>query len=149
MTFERTFHVGWGDLDSNSHMANTAYLDLCVDVRFMYFAEQGFSAQEFMRRRLGPVVLRDELDYYRELHLLDTVRINLLLVGISDDGSRFRIRNEFYRADGALAARVTTTGGWLDLAARRLVAPPAELAAVLGNLTRAEDYEDMPSSVKK
>ena len=23
MTFERTFHVGWGDLDSNSHMANT------------------------------------------------------------------------------------------------------------------------------
>lgn len=35
----------------------------------MYFSENGFSIQEFMRLRLGPVIIRDELDYYREVSL--------------------------------------------------------------------------------
>ena len=34
-------------------------------------------------------------------------------------------------ADGDLAARITSLGGWLDLAARKLVAPPEPLAAAL------------------
>jgi len=37
MPFERTFHVSWAQLDSNAHMANTAFLDMVVDVRFMFF----------------------------------------------------------------------------------------------------------------
>lgn len=53
--FAKTLYVGWGGLDSNAHMKNTAYLDKAVDVRMMYFQEQGFSAREFARLRLGPV----------------------------------------------------------------------------------------------
>ena len=146
--FTKTFHVRWADLDSNAHMANTAYLDLCVDVRMMYFAENGFPATEFDRRRIGPVVSRDEIDYHRELRLLEPVSVNFALAGISDDGSRFRIRNEFFRQDGKLAARVTTHGGWLSLDSRRLVAPPPELNDILSALTRTEDFEDLPSSVR-
>ena len=149
MSFERAFHVSWAQLDANGHMANTAYLDLVVDVRFMYFASRGFPPAEFQRRRMGPVVRRDEVDYHRELHLLDPVRVNLLLCGISDDGSRFRIRNEIRREDGELAARITTLGGWFDLNARRLVAPPPELADALRDLDRTPDYESLPSSVRK
>ena len=29
--YERTFQVSWAQLDSNAHMANTAYLDIVVD----------------------------------------------------------------------------------------------------------------------
>jgi acyl-CoA thioester hydrolase len=149
MAFERTFNVSWAHLDANAHMANTAYLDICVDVRFAYFASQGFAASEFARLRIGPVVRRDEVDYFRELHMLDPIRVTFLLAGISDDASRFRIRNEIYRADGQLAARVTSLGGWFDLNARKLVAPPEGLANALRSLEKAEDFETLESSVRK
>ena len=44
MGFERTLYAGWGDMDFNSHMRNTAYLDKSGDIRMMFFAENGFSA---------------------------------------------------------------------------------------------------------
>lgn len=54
--------AGWGNMDFNSHRRNTAYLDKSADVRMMYFSENGFSTQESLRLRLGPVTMRDELD---------------------------------------------------------------------------------------
>jgi acyl-CoA thioester hydrolase len=59
--FAKTFHVRWGDMDFNAHMKNTAYLDLAADVRMMYFQAHGFTMREFERLRLGPVIMRDEL----------------------------------------------------------------------------------------
>jgi acyl-CoA thioester hydrolase len=149
LIFERSFHVAWAHLDANGHMANTAYLDLAVDVRFMYFTERGFPPSEFARLRLGPVVRRDECDYHRELHLLQPIRVNLLLAGISDDASRFRIRNEVRRDDGELAARITSLGGWFDLGTRKLVAPPETLADALRTLERTDDFGALESSVRK
>jgi acyl-CoA thioester hydrolase len=129
-------------------MKNTAYLDKAVDVRMMYFQAHGFAVREFERLRLGPVVRRDEIEYYRELRLLEPVRVTMTLAGASEDGTRFRIRNEFFQEDGKLVARITSTGGWLDLAARKLTAPPDGLAEALRGLARSEDFEQMPSSLK-
>ena len=64
--YEKTLVAGWGDMDFNSHMRNTAYLDKSADVRMMYFAECGFPMAEFMRLKLGPVVMRDEVEFDRE-----------------------------------------------------------------------------------
>jgi acyl-CoA thioester hydrolase len=147
--FQRTLVAGWGDMDFNAHMRNTAYLDTAVDVRLMYFAENGFASSEFERLRLGPVVRRDELEYFREFHLLDPVTITLELAGISPDGSRFRLRNDFLRQDGTLAARLTSTGGWLDLAQRRLVVPPEAITDLLKALPRTQDYEELPPLQKR
>lgn len=44
-TYEKMVIAGWSDMDFNSHMANTAYLDHAADVRMMYFAEYGFSEE--------------------------------------------------------------------------------------------------------
>jgi acyl-CoA thioester hydrolase len=149
LIFERPFHVSWAHLDANGHMANTAYLDIVVDLRFMYFTERGFPPEEFARLRLGPVVRRDEVDYHRELRLLQAIKVNILLAGISEDASRFRIRNEIRRDDGELAARVSSLGGWFDLAARKLVAPPEKLARALRSLERTDDFQGLESSVRK
>jgi acyl-CoA thioester hydrolase len=140
MPFERMLYARWGDMDFNGHMKNTAYLDASADVRMMFFSDHGFSMREFETRGFGPVILRDELEYFRELRLLDPVRVTLAAAGLNEDGSRFRLRNEFFRADGARAARVTSTGGWLDLAKRRLASPPEDLRALLMRLERTEDY---------
>lgn len=145
-TFEKMFHVRWGDMDFNGHMKNTAYLDMSGDVRMMYFADHGFSMREFERSRMGPVILRDELDYYKEMRLLESIRVNLQLAGLSADASRFCFRNEFFREDGKPVARVNSTGGWLDLVARRLVAPPEQLAQLLRDLEASEDFRELDPS---
>lgn len=133
MVFEKMLYARWGDMDFNGHMRNTAYLDASADVRMFFFEANGFSMREFEQRRIGPVILRDDLEYFRELRLLEPVRVTLAAREIRDDG-RFVLVNEFFREDGKQAARVTSSGGWLDLDGRRLVVPPVELRALLERL---------------
>jgi acyl-CoA thioester hydrolase len=146
--FEKTFHVGWANVDFNGHLANTSFLDLAVDTRMFFFAEHGFSIQEFQRRRFGPVVLKDEIEYFREMFLLEKVRITFQSAGLSPDARRFRIRNEFFREDGQLSARLTTAGGWLSFETRKLITPPAELAEAMKSLVRTDDFEVIQPSIK-
>ena len=143
--YARDFLAGWGTMDFNGHMANTAYLDLAADVRLAFFHEHGFPATEFRRFGLGPVVRRDEVDYHREVGLHDAVTVTLALAAMSADGARFTLENEFFLAGGALAARVRSTGGWLDLRARRLAVPPGPLAAAMGLMPRTADFAELPS----
>lgn len=130
MVFEKMLYARWGDMDFNGHMKNTAYLDASADVRMFFFEANGFSMREFDVRRIGPVITRDDLEYFRELRLLEPVRVTLAAKEIGADG-RFVLVNEFFRTDGKQAARVTSTGGWLDLDRRRFTTPPDELRRVL------------------
>jgi acyl-CoA thioester hydrolase len=144
--FERRLIAGWGDMDFNSHMRNTAFLDKSADVRMMFFAANGFPMEEFIRLKLGPVITKDELEYYREVRLLEELRVTLCVRGLAEDGSRFLMRNEFWSAPGdQLVARVTSAGGWLDLEARRLVVPPEGLVAAMRLLPRTDDFQVIPS----
>ena len=143
--FTRTFQAGWGDMDFNAHMRNTAFLDRAADARMMYFESCGFPMAEFARRRFGPVVLRDEIDYYREVHLLETFDVSLELAGLSADGSRFKLRNAFSRG-GKPIALVVSLGGWIDLALRKFAVPAPELTAALVGLARSADYVEIAAS---
>ena len=145
--YTKTLVAGWGDMDFNAHMRNTAYLDKSADVRMMYFAENGFPMSEFMRLKLGPVVMKDEIEYFRECRLLDAIDVTLSVAALSEDASRMMLRNEFFR-EGVLCARVTSTVGWFDLALRRLTVPPVNLAEPLRVLDRTEDFRIVPGSVR-
>ena len=149
MAYEETFHVSWAHLDGNAHMANTSFMAVAIDCRFHYFATRGVTPAEFAKWRIGPVVKRDEVDYFRELQLLQPATVSLAVAGLAPDASRFRLVNEIRRDDGELAARVTSLGGWLDLGTRRLAAPPEPLAAALRDLERTPDYAPLESSVRK
>ena len=141
--------AGWADMDANAHMANFAYLNKCVDSRMSFFKQHGFAVSEFAKRRIGPVLRRDELEYHREVGLLEPITVTLALAGMADDGSRFRLVNEVLKEGGALAARVRCEGGWMDLAARRLIAPPDDLRAALAAMQHAAEFERLPSSVRQ
>jgi acyl-CoA thioester hydrolase len=146
--FEKNLFAGWGDMDFNSHMRNTAFLDKSADVRMMFFSENGFPSKEFFRRKLGPVVMKDEIEYFREIRLLEQIRVTLAIAGLSEDGSRFLMRNDFWRGDGKLAARITSTGGWLNLSNRKLVMPPETLLEALRSLPQTGDFQVLASSIK-
>jgi len=147
--FEKTLRAGWRDMDYNSHMANTAYLDRAADVRMMYFAENGFTAEDLLRMRIGPVIMKDEIEYFRETRLLQEIRVNLAVAGLAPDGSRFVLRNEFTHIDGTRCAVVTSTGGWLDLNVRKLIAPPEPLRKATEALPRTEGFRELRSSVSR
>ena len=55
--YTKKLYAGWADMDFNSHMKNTAYLDKTADVRQMFLIEHGFPMEEFLRLRIGPVVM--------------------------------------------------------------------------------------------
>jgi len=144
----RRFLAGWADMDWNSHMANTAYLNKVVDARVLALAEKGFPLEEFIRLRLGVVIMKDELEYKREVKWMEEIDITFSLAGLAPDGSRFKVQNEVRRTNGDIAARITSTGGFMDLDARKLVAPPPAVHAAYLSLPRTEDYAELPSSVK-
>jgi acyl-CoA thioester hydrolase len=142
--FARRFVAGWGDMDLNAHMRNTSFLDRSADVRMMFFAECGFPMGEFARLRIGPVVMRDTVDYRREVALLEEIEVSVALAGMAPDGSRFAVRNEIRRPEGKLCATVDSACGWLDLDARKLVVPPPPLLAVLRAMPRTDDFAELP-----
>jgi acyl-CoA thioester hydrolase len=102
---------------------------------------------ELQRLRVGPFALRDELEYRREFSLEDTIRATLEVAGLSDDGSRWRLRNAFFRGDD-LAAEVRTLGAWVDLTQRKFIAPDEELREVFRSLDHTDDFEVLPTLVR-
>jgi acyl-CoA thioester hydrolase len=146
--YEKTFLAGWGDMDFNSHMRNTAYLDKSADTRMLFFSEHGFPMSEFVRLKVGPVIIKDALEYFREVNLLDELKVTLAVAGLSEDGSRWLMRNEFFRPDDKPAARVSSVGSWLDLAVRKLVPAPPKLLEALKSLPQTSDFQPLASILK-
>lgn len=146
--YTKTLYAGWADMDFNSHMKNTAYLDKAADVRQMYLAENGFPIEEFLRLRIGPVVMKDEVEYFKEVGLQEQIKVTYALAGHAQDGSRFLLRHDIFRRDGKLSARVTSAGGWLDLKERKLIVPPPALLSAMNSLDKSDDFVVMPSSMK-
>ena len=146
--YAKEFLAGWGTMDINGHMGNTAYLNMAADVRMAFFAEHGFPPIRFRELALGPVVRKEELEYFREVGLHDTVTVTYAVLAMSADGARFVIENEIWSAAGERAATVRSTGGWLDLRARKLVAPPPALLAVFAKVPRAPGFVELPPHAK-
>ncbi len=139
--------VGWAATDANAHMRSTAYLDAVNDCRVAFFHRGGWSLERFRAAGIGPVLLREEIAYRRELRMGDAATVDQALAGLSPDGSRWKLRNTVRHDGGAVAATVTSAGSWVDLERRRLVAPPLELFELLASLPYTDDHEVLRASV--
>jgi len=140
----KTYDIRWADLDPYQHVRHTAYYDYCTQVRFGYFAENGFDQKAVERLGVGPVLLREEGRFLREVPEGDQIRIELSLLGLSPDGRRFSVRHDVYRRDGVKAAVVDIDGGWLDVKRRRFGEPVPEMVELLAALEHAADYSPLP-----
>jgi acyl-CoA thioester hydrolase len=141
--FRQSFRVGWGDLDGNHHMANRAFLDRAADTRVLFFAHHGFPVARFALERIGPVILREELVYRKELRLLDEFTVDLEAFGFSPDGTRFDLSNTFRSSDDRVAAVVRSEGLWFDLDQRRPRTPLPELDAICRTMPRGEGFKEL------
>lgn len=146
--FQQQIVVRWQDIDANRHLRNTAYSEFATDTRFRYVAAHGFTQERFDQLRFGPVILREDIRYRREVLLGQTVTVNFMAAGLSADGSQWRVRQQVLLPDGREAAVLTLDGGWMHMDTRRLIEPPAELVAVMLQLPHTRDFEELPSLLR-
>ena len=139
--FSRAAVVGWRDLDANRHMKNTAYMEHAVDTRFAYFSSVGIDSAAFERLQIGPVVLRDEISYARELHVGDSFIVQMLCGGMNAKGSRAIIVNRLVLPDGFMAYEIRSIIVWLDLRKRKVCIPPPELLGAIETLVKTDDHK--------
>lgn len=148
-SFECRFEVRWTDLDGNRHVRNTAFSEYATHTRFRLLASHGFDQAQLETLRFGPVMMREEIRYRREVLFGDALVVNVRCAGLSPDSSQWRVHQDVLRSDGREAAVLTIQGGWIDLDQRNLIVPPAGLAAVLQALPRTRDYQDLPSLIRR
>lgn len=146
---EERFAVRWSDLDANRHLRNTVFSEYATHTRFKMLAAHGFAQARFEQLRFGPVMFREEIEYRREVQFGDEVVVNVLIAGLSPEGSHWRVRQEVRRANGQRAAVLEIDGAWMDLDTRKLIAPPPELWSVLTQLKRSDKFEELRSVLKQ
>ena len=141
--FVRRFVVRWSDADANGHLRNTAFAEFANDTRVALLASFGYPWTRFQSLHLGPVLFREEIEYRREAALGEEVLVDACCAGLAPDASRWSIRHRLWKVDGTEMAVVTVTGSWLDLEARRAVAPPRDLAEAFLSMPRSEPFADL------
>ena len=141
--YAKTFTVRWADCDVNGHMRNTSYSEYAIDTRMAYLSENGFPFEKFVANGIGPVLLHESLDYLREVPLGGTLVVDLAVVGLSPDLSRFKFEHDIWLPERKKAARIVLYGGWMDMAKRKLRVPPEDLQALLRASPRGEPFEEL------
>ncbi len=141
--FEQRFRVGWSDLDANAHMAARSYLDHAFNTRMHFFNQNGFTMSRFASEKFGPVLVRDELIYRKELRLMEEFRVDFEVAGLSQDGVRFRVRNTFRNSENEVSSMVTSDGVWFDLQSRKPRPPPSDLDNLMRALWHSHDFAEI------
>jgi acyl-CoA thioester hydrolase len=141
--YSKTFTVRWADCDVNGHMRNTSYSEYAIDTRMAHFAEHGFPYEKFVESRSGPVIIHESIDYLREVPLGGTLEVDLAVVGLSPDYSRFKYEHDIWLPERKKAARVVVYLGWMDLERRKLRVPPEAVQRLLAASPRGEPFEEL------
>lgn len=141
-SFSHSFDIRWADLDPNGHMRHTAYMDYAAQARVGFLAADGFTMERFQQLHIGPVLLYEETQYLREVRANQRIAVTTEVSGLSPNRKHWRIRHRILNQDGELACVVNVQGAWLDLVARKIVTPPAELLQAMEQAPRTGDYSE-------
>ncbi|MCO4291611.1 acyl-CoA thioesterase [Solitalea sp. MAHUQ-68] len=133
--------IRWADLDPNFHVRHSAYYDFGAQARINFFVEKGLTAQVLAKHHFGPVLFREEAVFRRELKFGDKLSINVKVLKLKKDHSRFSIAHEIIREDGTLCAKITVDGAWMDTHIRKLTLPPQIAIDMLVEMPKDENFE--------
>ena len=124
----------WADMDPNRHVRHSVYADYCAQARVMFFQQAGFTMQRLGELGVGPILFREELKYLRELGLGEAITVTVELGWAEETGRKWQLVHQILKADGTKSAHVVVDGAWIDLLARRVIAPPPEVANLIAHL---------------
>jgi acyl-CoA thioester hydrolase len=143
MEFTVSFKTKWADFDANRHMRHTAYNDYAAEVRVRYFKEQGMPIEDFAKENLGPILFKEETNFYKEIHLGEDITVNLTLKALSNNLERWKLQHQLFNEAGKLAAQVNVYGAWIDLVKRKLAVPSGKFKNLFSHLEKTVDFEEI------
>src|SRR5207249_2329273 len=132
------------DLDPNGHVRHSVFYDWGALARLTFLERQGVGLAWMAGNGIGPVLFREEARFLRELRFGDELHIDVRLAAASPDGRKWRMHHRILRGT-EVTATLEVDGAWLDLRARKIVVPPAEMARAFAALGRTEDFAVLPS----
>ena len=137
--YQKGIEVRWSDLDPNFHMTHSKYYDLGAYIRMCFFVENGITPHELHAHRLGPILLREECVFRREIKFGDKVEIDLQISKARNNFLRWSIRHTILR-NGELSAIINVDGSWIHLDRRKMAMPPQSFVDVFNTMPKAEDF---------
>jgi acyl-CoA thioester hydrolase len=138
--YKKEFDVRWSDLDPNRHMANSAYQNFMSHTRMAFLIENNFGQREMAQYNTGPVVFNENIFYFKEIHQGKPVTVSCEVTGMSEDGSMFSFRHNFYDHKGRNVARGLMTGAWLNLKERKIMPLHSDLHEKIKHFPRSTDF---------
>lgn len=138
--FIKEFEIRWSDVDANRHLGNFAYINMMSHTRMSLMSQIGFGHDALKNAGIGPILLREEIHYFREILPGTPIRISAALKRLSSDYQFFCFEHRFYTDGGKNAAYGEVTGSWMDLKKRKLAAPPQKLVEALDEIPKAAGY---------
>jgi acyl-CoA thioester hydrolase len=140
--FTMPIALRWADLDPNGHVRHSVYYDWGAMSRIAFLSSKGVGLDWMVKNGVGPVLFREEARFTREIRLGDEMRIDVRLSASSANGRKWQMRHRILKGDD-LAATIEVDGAWLDLKARKIVAPPADMVRAFDGFARTEDFTNL------
>lgn len=138
--FRSRIQLRWADIDANFHMRHSVYYDLGAMQRMEILTALGMSLAYMRENSLGPVLLREECVFRREIKLEDEVWSEVLVRQLSRDHKRFSFEHRITKGDGTLCATLLVDGAWIDTRIRKMCTPPPFACEALDRIPRSEDF---------
>lgn len=137
--YRKSLDVRWSDLDPNFHMMHSKYYELGAYCRVCYLMEHGLTDQVLQANKIGPILLREECSFRKEIKFGDKLEIDLRLHKAKENLSRWTIRHVIYK-NGVPAATLEVDGAWIDMEKRKMAVPPTSFAEPFLQMPRTEDF---------
>ena len=135
--------IRWADIDANRHLRHSVYYDYAASARIELLSARGLTLHKLEELAIGPVLLREEAVFRREIRFEDPIRISTELLKATRDYTRWTIRHEIQKQDGSRAALITIDGAWIDMNKRKFAAPDDFVLAIFDQLPKSEEFEFM------
>ena len=139
--FVKSMEVRWSDLDPNFHVRHSIYYDWGAYSRICIFQEQGLTPSFLTEHNLGPILFREEAIFRKEIRFGDQLTIDLQLMKLKEDYSRWSIRHTLFKNGDTIAAIITVDGAWINTLIRKLSVPPPEAVLVFNAMPKSTDFE--------
>ena len=142
--YSKTYEIRFSDIDANRHVNYAAYVDAAGDLRYRFFAEQGFPPERFEQLGVGPVYIAIATQFLREVRMGETVTITFAVAGLSQSGARWKVHHDVLKSNGKKSATLDVEGVILDLTSRKPAPATPELLQVFNLCPRTQDFEVIP-----
>lgn len=137
--------VLWSQIDANRHLRHSAYADFGAQARSNMLNKLGLSIEKFAKDKIGPILFREELIYFKEVRLDEVISVSVELSKLNTSNARFSFKHKVYKADGNLAAQINVDGAWMNLTTRKLTNLPSDWYEIIRFIPISDDYEEVNS----